>query len=60
MNPTKTREWAQVLRKSGKFLLHSLHPSCYSYKPGDKAWVRKGLGWNYEEGNIVVVICDTD
>ena len=34
-NPTKNRGWTQMFRNGTKFLLHMLHPSCYSCcKPG--------------------------
>jgi hypothetical protein len=34
-----------VHRKGKQFLLHMWHPSYYyCYKPGDKSWMRKGLG----------------
>jgi hypothetical protein len=43
-NPTKNREWTEVLRKGKLFPLHMCHPLCYScYNPGDSPWMRKGL-----------------
>jgi hypothetical protein len=60
-NPTKNREWTQVLRKSGPFLLHMWHLSCYyCYKPGDKSRMRKGPDCDDDKWNISVVICDID
>jgi len=39
-NPTKNRDWSQVLRKIQQFPLHYWHPSCYSScKSGAKSWM---------------------
>jgi hypothetical protein len=32
----------------------------YSYKLGDKSWMRKGTASVYDKWNISAVICDTD
>ena len=44
LNPNVLRKDTKGLIRSGKqFLLHMLHPSCFSYyKPDDKRRIRKG------------------
>jgi hypothetical protein len=63
---TINRKWTQGLWNVKQLLLHYWHPMFYSsYKPGDKSWMRKGLGsaydkWNSLSRSLILCACFVD